>query len=193
MRNSLWFIAFGGAVLTGSSVASAQTVETIVTPAPGPAVIAQAPVAVPPSGVLLAQPAPLVAATPLETVETVKTVRTTTPVVRHHVTRTRTADRVTTVRTTTVQQIAMPPATAAYDELMQGELMQGPPLYDVVAPAAPPLVATQPIVPAVAPVVGGVAPIAAGTALPLYRYVYEPDRILVIDPATNIAIQAIPR
>jgi hypothetical protein len=185
MRNSLWFIAFGGAVLTGSSVASAQTVETIVTPAPGPAVIAQAPVAVPPSGVLLAQ---LVTAAPLETVETVKTVRTTTPVVRHHVTRTRTADRVTTVRTTTVQQIAMPPATAAYDELMQG-----PPLYDVVAPAAPPLVATQPIVPAVAPVVGGVAPIVAGTALPLYRYVYEPDRILVIDPATNIAIQAIPR
>jgi hypothetical protein len=42
-------------------------------------------------------------------------------------------------------------------------------------------------------VVGGVAPIVAGTALPLYRYVYEPDRILVIDPATNIAIQAIPR
>ncbi|MGA9320176.1 MAG: hypothetical protein WBW06_03865 [Xanthobacteraceae bacterium] len=188
MRNSLWFIAFGGAVLTGSSVASAQTVETIVTPAPGPAVIAQAPVAVPPSGVLLVQPAPLVTAAPLETVETVKTVRTTTPVVRHHVTRTRTADRVTTVRTTTVQQIAMPPATAAYDELMRG-----PPLYDVVAPAAPPLVATQPIVPAVAPVVGGVAPIVAGTALPLYRYVYEPDRILVIDPATNIAIQAIPR
>jgi hypothetical protein len=195
MRNSLWFIAFGGAVLTGSSVASAQTVETIVTPAPGPAVIAQAPVAVPPSGVLLVQPAPLVTAAPLETVETVKTVRTTTPVARHHVTRTRTADRVTTVRTTTVQQVAMPPATAAYDELTAAydELMQGPPLYDVVAPAAPPLVATQPIVPAVAPVVGGVAPIVAGTALPLYRYVYEPDRILVIDPATNIAIQAIPR
>jgi len=27
----------------------------------------------------------------------------------------------------------------------------------------------------------------------IYRYVYEPDRILVIDPATNIAVQAIPR
>ncbi len=188
MRNSLWFIAFGGALLTGSSVASAQVVETILTPAPGPAVIAQAPVAVPPSGVLLAQPAPLVTTAPVETVETVKTVRTTTPVIRHHVPRTRTADRVTTVRTTTVQQIAAPPATAAYDELSQG-----PPLYDVVAPAAPPLVATQPIVPASAPLVGAAAPIVAGTALPLYRYVYEPDRILVIDPATNIAIQAIPR
>jgi hypothetical protein len=188
MRNSHWFIAFGVAVLTGSSVASAQTVETIVTPAPGPAVIAQAPVAVPPSGVLLPPPAPPVAAAPMETVETVKTVRTTTPVVRHHVTRARTAGRVTTVRTTTVQQIAAPPATAVYDEPLQG-----PPLYDVVAPVPPPLVATQPIVPAAAPVVGGAAPIVAGTAVPLYRYVYEPDRILVIDPATNIAIQAIPR
>jgi hypothetical protein len=29
--------------------------------------------------------------------------------------------------------------------------------------------------------------------LPSYRYVYEPDRILVIDPATGIAIQALPR
>jgi hypothetical protein len=27
----------------------------------------------------------------------------------------------------------------------------------------------------------------------IYRYVYEWDRILVIDPATGIAVQAIPR
>ena len=53
--------------------------------------------------------------------------------------------------------------------------------------------ATQPLVPAAAPLVGPTAPMVAGTALPLYRYVYEPDRILVIDPVTNIAIQAIPR
>jgi len=46
------------------------------------------------------------------------------------------------------------------------------PLYDVVAPAA------AVGVPAVAPA---------------YRYVYEADRILVIDPYTNTAIQAIPR
>ena len=26
-----------------------------------------------------------------------------------------------------------------------------------------------------------------------YRYVYEPDRILVIDPTTGIAVQSIPR
>src|ERR1700739_872460 len=114
MRNSLWFIALGVALLAGTSVASAQVVETIVTPAPGPAVIAQAPVAVPPSGVLVPVPGRVVAAAPVQTVETVRTVRTTGPVVRHHSTRTRTADRVTadrvtTVRTTTVQQVAAPP------------------------------------------------------------------------------------
>jgi hypothetical protein len=31
------------------------------------------------------------------------------------------------------------------------------------------------------------------TPMPTYRYVYEPNRILVIDPYTNIAVQAIPR
>jgi len=40
-----------------------------------------------------------------------------------------------------------------------------------------------------APVVA--APVA--TQPVIYRYVYEPDRILVIDPVTNIAVQAIPR
>jgi hypothetical protein len=193
MRNSISIIALGVALVAGASVAHAQTVETIVTPALGPAVIAQAPVAVPPSGVLLAQPAPVVAAAPVETVETVRTVRTTTPrtVTRHHVTRTRTADRVITTRTTTVRQgvVAAPGVAAtAYDELVQG-----PRFYDVVAPGVPPGVAAQPVVSA-APVVGATAPLVAGTpVLPLYRYVYEPDRILVIDPYTNIAVQAIPR
>jgi hypothetical protein len=194
MRESISFTTLGVALVAGTSVAHAQTVETIVMPAPGPAIIAQGPVAVPPSGVLLAPLAPTVASAPVETVETVRTVRTTTPrTVTRHVTRTRTADRVTTTRTTTVRQgvVAAPAvaATAAYDELVQG-----PPLYDVVtpAPAMPPLLAAQPVVSA-APVVGPTAPIVAGVAVPLYRYVYEPDRILVIDPFTNIAVQAIPR
>jgi hypothetical protein len=175
MRSSISFVTLGVALAAGTSAARAQTVETIVTPAPGPAVIAQAPVVVPPSGVLLAQPA--VVTTPVQTVETVQTERTTTPTtISRHVTRTRTADRVTTTRTTTVQRaVATVPAvaaTAGYDEMVQG-----PPLYDVVAPA--PGIAAQPV--------------AAGAALPLYRYIYEPDRILVVDPVTNIAIQAIPR
>ena len=53
------------------------------------------------------------------------------------------------------------------------------PLYDVVAPAP-----TDTYVNAMPP---------AGAAVPVYRYVYEPDRILVVDPTTNLAIQAIPR
>jgi hypothetical protein len=47
------------------------------------------------------------------------------------------------------------------------ELMHGPRLYDVVTPAP--------------------------MAMPAYRYIYQPDRILVVDPQTNIAVQAIPR
>jgi hypothetical protein len=40
----------------------------------------------------------------------------------------------------------------------------------------------------------GVAP-AAGPAVPMpaYQYVYQPDRILVVDPMTGIAMQALPR
>jgi hypothetical protein len=71
------------------------------------------------------------------------------------------------------------------------------PLCDVApAPMAPapmtPAIAPAPVVttPAVAPVVS--APVMA-TQPVIYRYVYEPDRILVIDPTTNIAVQAIPR
>jgi hypothetical protein len=61
-----------------------------------------------------------------------------------------------------------------------------PRLYDVVTPApvAAPAV-TAPF--AAAPAIG------TTTAMPTYRYIYEPDRILVIDPYTNIAVQAIPR
>jgi hypothetical protein len=181
MRNSISVIALAAALVAGTSAAHAQTVETIVMPAPGPVVIAQGPVAVPPSGVLLPQPSPVVAAAPMETVETVRTVRTTTPrTVTRHVTRTRTADRVTTTRTTTVRQgvVAAPyvAATTAYDELLQD-----PRYYDVVTPM--PAAATQPFV----------SGASVGATLPLYRYVYEPDRILVIDPYTNIVIQAIPR
>jgi hypothetical protein len=42
------------------------------------------------------------------------------------------------------------------------------------------------------PVVGTTA-IAAPAAMPVYRYVYQPDRILVVDPYTNIPVQVIPR
>ena len=70
---------------------------------------------------------------------------------------------------------AVPPP--AYDYADTADY--GAPLYDV-APAT--TVAPAPVV---------AAPVA--TAPVIYRYVYEPDRILVIDPITNIAVQAIPR
>jgi hypothetical protein len=198
MRNAICFAALGLAAMVAPSLVRAQTVETIITPAPGPAVIAQAPFVVPPSGVLLPQPAPAVMApTPVPSVETVRTVdqgpgpRVTRRRVVHH----RPADYVA-ARTTTVPTrpaVAAAPAYNAAYTPAYNELVEGPRYYDVVTPAPvippqPTPVAGQAIVPA-APVVGG----AVATPMPTYRYVYEPDRILVIDPYTNIAVQAIPR
>ena len=131
MRNSVIFVGLGVALAAGTSIARAQTVETIVTPAAGPAVVAQAPVAVPPSGVLL-PPASTVAVTaPVETVETVRTVTTTEPRrVHRRAVHPRTVDRVTTVTRTTTMRPGVVAAAPAYDELMHG-----PRLYDVVTPA----------------------------------------------------------
>ena len=131
MRNSVIFVGLGVALAAGTSIARAQTVETIVTPAAGPAVVAQAPVAVPPSGVLL-PPASTVAVTaPVETVETVRTVTTTEPRrVHRRAVHPRTVDRVTTVTRTTTMRPGVVAAAPAYDELMRG-----PRLYDVVTPA----------------------------------------------------------
>jgi hypothetical protein len=195
MRNSISLVALGVALAAGTSAAHAQAVETIIAPAPGPAVIAQAPVVVPPSGVLLAQPGPAVAAAPVETVETVRSVETAAPrTVRRHVVHGAPVTRVTT-RTTVRERLATAPVVAppvapvpAYNELIDG-----PRYYDYVPPSAvippqPPPIAAP--IPAAVPVV---APAVAGAPVPTYRYVYEPDRILVIDPYTNIAVQAIPR
>jgi|SRR5215472_5266791 len=100
---------------------------------------------------------------------------------------------------------APPPPVAAYPR----------PVYDVVAPAPPPPVAgpyPRPVydvaAPAPAPAPAVVEPIADETVvgpgaplppdavappMPTYHYVYEWDRILVIDDATGIAVQALPR
>jgi hypothetical protein len=70
----------------------------------------------------------------------------------------------------------------------------GQPLYDVApAPVPPAPVVAAPAV-TTAPVVAApmTAPVLA-TQPVIYRYVYEPDRILVIDPTTGVAVQAIPR
>jgi hypothetical protein len=114
---------------------------------------------------------------PVQTVQTTETVRT----VRHGA---RAVERKRVVTTTRVvsQRIVAP--QPLYDVVLPAPAparTYTPPLYDVVAPA--PVVEDTvfaPVPPAVAPI-------------PLYRYVYEPDRILVVDPVTNIAIQSIPR
>src|ERR1700733_6946647 len=165
MRNTISALtALGLAVAAGPTVANAQTV---ISDQPVETVITQQPVQ-----------------TVRTTTETVRTVRPgARPTVRKRV--------VTTTRQTVVSQRTVVPQ----------------PLYDVVPPAplatrtyAPPLydTAAPPLYDTVAPAqtvddtyINAVPP--AGAAVPVYRYVYEPDRILVGGPVTNIAIQAIPR
>ena len=183
MRNSVFFAGLGIALLAASSAARAQTVETVMAPAVGPAVVVQGPVAVPPSGVLLPPASAVAVAAPVETVETVRTVTTTEPRrVRHRAVRPRTVNRVTTItRTTTVRPGVVVPGVVAAAPVYD-EPMRGPRLYDMVTSA-----------PGVAPVVGTTTAIAAPAAMPVYRYVYQPDRILVVDPYTDIPVQVIPR
>ncbi len=117
---------------------------------------------------------------PVQTIQTTETVRTVRPGARPTV-------RKRVVTTTTRQTVVSQPAVAPQ------------PLYDVVPPA--PVAArtyARPLYDVVAPAptvddtyLNAVPP--AGAAIPVYRYVYEPDRILVVDPVTNIAIQSIPR
>jgi hypothetical protein len=184
-RVAIPLVSAGVALASGISIAQAQTVETVMTPAPGPAVVVQAPLAVPPSGVLLPPTPTAVAVTaPVQTVETVRTVQTTEPHVVRRTARPRVVDRVTTTTRTTLRQ-GVVAAAPTYEELRRGRR-----LYDVAAPA--PAVAA-PLAASTAPVVTTTTAVAAPVAMPTYRYVYEPDRILVIDPYSNIAVQAIPR
>jgi hypothetical protein len=156
--------ALGVAVVVGPTVANAQTV---ISGQPVETVITQQPVQ-----------------TVQTTTETVRTVRPgARPTVRKRV--------VTTTRQTVVSQRTVAPQPL-YDVVPPAPLVArtyAPPLYDTVAP---PLYDTVAPIPTVDDTyVNALAP--AGAAIPVYRYVYEPDRILVIDPTTNIAIQAIPR
>jgi hypothetical protein len=184
MRNSIIFLSVGAALAAGMPAAQAQTLETVIVPQPGGAVIAQgvvpASVVPPPGVVVVAQPAPAVAV-PVRTVETIRTVQTIPRATGRRSARAGSVTRVTTTRTATVA--TAPAAAAAYDELLRG-----PPLYDVVGPVpgVAPAVA-QPVT----PVAAGPAPIA--TPAPAYRYVYQPDRILVVDPYTGVAVKVLPR
>jgi len=115
-----------------------------------------------------------IVAQPVETVTT-ETVRTVRPAPGRFARR-----QVVTTRTVT-RRVAPVPTVIARTVPAAPQ-----PLYDVATPALPP-----------APVVGAAPVVDDGTAVATepytYRYVYQPDRILVIDPATGIAVQAIPR
>jgi hypothetical protein len=144
------------------------TAVGLVLAAAAPAAHAQTVYTQQPDGTVIAQvpviaaPAPQIVTQPSQTVRTVTTVRTDRPVSRH---------RVEVTRQTTVRDNIIPPApTVAAPSVVT---VNPGPLYDVVAPAP-------------------AAPAVAGTPVPFYRYVYEPDRILVIDPSTGIAVQALP-
>jgi hypothetical protein len=166
MRSQISFTALGLALLAGTTAASAQTVITRD--------ISGQPVAT------------VVTQQPVQTVQTIQTTRTIGPA--------RTGRRrvVTTRRTITTERVVpattvVPAVAATYPQ----------PLYDVATPLYDTAVAPPPAPVGAIPVAEDVAPpvyAAPGTdAIPTYRYVYEPDRILVIDPSTNIAVQALPR
>jgi hypothetical protein len=106
----------------------------------------------------------------VQTTETVQTVRPTPRSARRQV--------VTTKRTVTTTTPA-PVATIAANPQ---PLYDQAPLYDTVAPPVPPPTVDDTVINA-----------SVGTAIPAYRYVYESDRILVIDPNTGIAVRALPR
>jgi len=189
MRSQISYAVLGLALAAAASPAAAQTViadqpgETVVTVPPSGTLITQEP--------LLSAQAETVVTQPTQTVRTVETVRTVRPVHGHaHATVRRQV--VTTTRQTVVrrsvapaQTAVAPVVTATYPQPLYDEYSQ--PLYDTVLPAQPPPVGFAPAV---------AQPVASASVvnpIPAYRYVYQPDRILVIDPNTNIAIQAIPR
>jgi hypothetical protein len=164
------------ALVIGASTAQAQTVIT------GP--VGQ------PVGTVVTAPAVVQPAETIQTIQTIRTVRVAPlPPVRRQVVTTRTITRRVIPAAPAVVAGAVAPAPF-YDTAVPAAVPPpasdyadtadyGAPLYDV-APAT--TVAPAPVV---------AAPVA--TAPVIYRYVYEPDRILVIDPITNIAVQAIPR
>jgi hypothetical protein len=196
MINHISYTALGIALLAGASAANAQT---LIADQPGAVIVRE-------------QPA--------RTVETVRTVRTVEPartMKSHHVARRASAKVVTTTTTRTIVRdrvvrgpTVIAPAPATYSDMapapVVADMPYSRPLYDVAPGAglaepaysrplynvAAPVVAPAPFVGA-APAIGAAPAAQSGMPIPGFRYVYEPDRILVIDPYTNIAVQAIPR
>jgi hypothetical protein len=202
MINHISYTALGIALLAGASAANAQT---LIADQPGAVIVREQP------------------ARTVETVRTVRTVEPARTMKSHHVARRAPAKVVTTTTTRTIVRdrvvrgptvIAPEPGTTiaqpTYSDVapapVVADMPYSRPLYDVAPGAvlaepaysrplynvAVPIVGPAPFVGA-APAIGAAPAAQSGMPIPGYRYVYEPDRILVIDPYTNIAVQAIPR
>jgi hypothetical protein len=195
MRSHLLLGALGLALAVGPPAAGAQTVI-----APG--------FGQPVGAVIVPQQPPIPTATvvqPAATIRTTETVRSVRqvpalPAHRQVVTRDSASRRVLPAPAAIAETIPAVPQPL-YDAAVPAVVPR--PLYDVAVPAAVPQPLYDAAVPAsaddyysgapydAAPAVMVAAPVPAEPMT--YRYVYEPDRILVIDPMTNIAVQAIPR
>jgi hypothetical protein len=203
LRNSVFCLALGVGLLAGTSIANGQTPKptlvaqapiavppsgVLVTPPP-------APVAVPPSGVLVTQPSPeahTVATAPVKITQRVPTAETTAPTTMRHVVHRRNGARGVITRTTVHESIVS--ASAVATTAAPAPLYILPRYYNFVAPSAARALTSRPVTArGAAPVVSTAAPVVATTPIPTYCCVYEPDRILVIEPSSNIAVQAIPR
>ena len=201
MRSYVLSSALSLVLVAGPSAAGAQTL------------IAPNYHGAPVGAVIVPQQPPLTATVlqPAETVQTTETVHTI-----RHVPAESAHRQVMTTRTITRRVVPAPAAVAAtvpapppaHDVAVPAVAPQ--PDYDVAMPAAAPqplydTTVPQPLYDAAVPASSDdyysgapcdsapavAAPLPAGPIM--YRYVYEPDRILVIDPVTNIAVQAIPR
>ncbi len=149
---------------------------------------------------------------PVETVRTVTTTRTIRPARHHSVVETRrttVTDRAALVGPGAAVAAAPPPPAAVpgpapvYDAAVPVPAVAAPaPIDDdddaVVGPAPVPAPVVDAADVAPAPPVFDQTPVPppglpVGTVMPAYRYVYQWDRILVIDPVTGIAVQSLPR
>jgi hypothetical protein len=168
----------------------------------GLTLVAAAPAVAQMSPVVTAPAAPTVTEAPsAQTAGVATTTRTTRPVARRAAGRTAGRRSVATRRTyasdRAVPAAARPAAAVAaaapapdydYGDVAPAPapvVSYGAPVYDIdQAPVGAP-------VGVVAPAAGPAVPVAP--AVPAYQYIYQSDRILVVDPVTGIAMQALPR
>ncbi len=174
MKFSLGSTALGLVLAAIASAASAQTVITrqVVDP----------PLVTVPAATV--QPAQTI-----RTTETTRTVRPASRAARRQIIATRTVTRERVIPAPTVVARTVTATRPLYDTVAPAAVVTSsdddyaPGLYDVVT--------TPPV--SSAPVVATRVVQDQYTTPYFYRYVYEPDRILVIDPNTGVAVQSLPR